>query len=141
MNRSGADFGVKNIASVTTAKTVTQKTVKLCALCGTLNHQENAECWTCRWHGEFSRDDHTISLAWQRLELLYEEVRLEHVTSQKMRALGDFGVSSPRSGWAGVADRCRTWWRNFQDQRDLRMAQRAARLHSRISSRPDQLGV
>src|SRR5665213_2031944 len=114
-------------------KTITQATVKLCTLCGTLNHQDNAECWTCRWHGEFSRNKSTISLAWQRLELLYEEVRLEHVTSQKIRALGDFGALSPRSRWQTWADQCRAWWRNFQTQRDLRMAQRASRLRSHVS--------
>lgn len=123
------------------AKTITQETVKLCTLCGTLNHQDNAECWTCRWHGEFSRDEQTIIFAWQRLELLYEEVRLEHVTSQKMRALGDFGAFNPRSRWQTWADQCRAWWHKFQTQRDLRMAQRAARLRSRILSRPNHLGV
>ncbi len=133
MNRLGAE--------PLAAKTITQETVKLCTLCGTLNHQDNAECWTCRWHGEFSRDEHTISLAWQRLELLYEEVRLEHVTSQKIRALGDFGTFNPRSRRQIWADQCHAWWRNFQTQRDLRMAQRAARLRSRTPSRPDQLGV
>ncbi len=133
MNRLGAEPSA--------TKTITQETVKLCTLCGTLNHTGNAECWTCRWHGEFSRDEQTISLAWQRLELLYEEVRLEHVTSQKIWALGDFGGVNPRSRWQVWADHCRAWWSAFQTNRDLRMAQRTARLRSRIASRPDQLGV
>ena len=120
---------------------ITQETVKLCALCGTLNHQDNSECWTCGWHGEFSRDGRTVALAWQRLESRYEEVRLEHVTSQKSRTLGDFGTPRPRSSWQALADNCRDWWRTFQTRRDLAFARRQARLRSRIPSRPDHLGV
>jgi len=120
---------------------VSQETVKLCALCGTLNHQGNADCWTCGWRGEFSRDARTISLAWQRLESRYEQVRMEHLTARKVRALGDFGATRPRSRWQTAAESCRAWWRNFQAQRDLRAAQRQARLRSQSASRPDQLGV
>ncbi len=120
---------------------ISLKTVKLCTLCGTLNHRENVECWTCSWHGEFSRDERTVALAWKRLESRYEEVRLEHVTARKMRALGDFGTPRPRSRWQTLADGCRTWWQNFQTQRDLREARRFARLRSRAPSRPNHLGV
>jgi len=120
---------------------ISKETVKLCTLCGTLNHRDNAECWTCRWHGAFSRDERTVTLAWQRLESRYEEVRLEHITARKMRTLGDFGTPRPRSRWQMLADGCRTWWQNFQTQRDLREARRLARLRSRAPSRPDQLGV
>ncbi len=120
---------------------VSKETVKLCALCGTLNHQDNVECWTCCWGGEFSRDERTVALAWQRLESRYEQVGMEHLTSRKMQTLGDFGAPRPRSLWQTLMDRGRTWWSNFHAQRDLRLAQRQARLRSRISSRPDQLGV
>lgn len=120
---------------------ISKETVKLCTLCGTLNHRDNVECWTCSWHGEFSRDERTVALAWQRLESRYEEVRLEHITARKMRTLGDFGAPRSRSRWQTLADGCRTWWQNFQAQRDLRHARRQARLRSRIPSRPDQLGV
>ena len=122
-------------------KKITQKNVKLCVLCGTLNHCDNAECWTCRWHGDFSHEEQIISLAWLRLESLYEEVRIEHVTSRKMRALGDFGALRPRSHWQILADKVHACWQNFQTQRDLRAAQRTERLRSRPLSRPDQLGV
>lgn len=88
---------------------ITQKHVKLCTLCGALNYLENAECWTCRWHGAFSCDEQTVALAWQRLELLYEEVRLEHLTSRKMRALGDFGRLRPRSRWQTILNRALHW--------------------------------
>ena len=123
------------------SRPITRETVKLCSLCGTLNLCDNAECWTCSWHGDFSRDEHMVALAWQRLETRYEEVRLEHITSHKMRTLGDFGAPRPRSHWQVLADGCRSWWSGFQTQRDLRQAQREARLRPHTPSRPDQLGV
>lgn len=120
---------------------ISRKTVKLCELCGTLNHEANKECWTCRWHGCFSRNESTIALAWQRLEAQYEDVRLEHITARRSKSLGDFGAAGsaplPRRLSAAIS----SWWRRFQDSRDLRMAQRQARLHSRMPSPPDQLGV
>ncbi len=136
MNRSQA-----RPSAVNASHKITRETVKLCALCETLNHQDNVECWTCRWHGGFSLDESMVALAWQRLESQYEQVRLEHVTSQNMRLLGDFGRPRPRSSWQRLADACREWWRTFQTQRDLTQAQRQTRLRSRIPSRPDQLGV
>jgi hypothetical protein len=134
-------LSVGSLLPAVAEKKITQKNVKLCVLCGTLNLCENAECWTCRWHGDFSFEEQTISLAWLRLESLYEEVRIGHVTSRKMRALGDFGALRPRSHWQIMADKARSCWQNFQTQRDLRAAQRAERLRSRTLSRPDQLGV
>ena len=141
MKRSWIGLDANRAAMASARKTVTKENVKLCALCGTLNHAANAECWTCRWHGGFSHDERTVALAWQRLESQYEEVRLEHVTSQKMRALGDFGAPRSRSYLQTLAEGCRTWWSNFQNQRDLRMAARTARLRSRLPSRTDHLGV
>ncbi len=122
-------------------KPVGKQTVKICLLCGTLNHEANAECWTCRWHGQFSQDAHTIDLAWKRLETLYEEVRLEHVTSHKLLTLGDFGAVRPSKGWQAALHACRVWWQRFQTRRDLQSAQREARLRSRNRTRPNELGV
>lgn len=73
--------------------------VVLCVLCDALNHRANAECWVCRWHGAFNLDAQAIKVAWKRLEGLYEEVRLEHVTSRKRLALGDFGVGVRPRSW------------------------------------------
>lgn len=115
--------------------------VKICALCGTLNHQSNGECWICRWHGAFSQDAQTIALAWQRLELLYEEVRLEHVTSSRLLLLDDFGAMRSPKGLRALLSACRKGWQHFQSQRDLRSAQREASLRHRVRSRRDQLGV
>jgi hypothetical protein len=120
---------------------LTPKTVKLCELCGTLNLDANKECWTCAWHGGFSRDPKTIALAWQRLETRYESVRLEHVTSRRARPVGDFGHVRPATGPRRLVTALAAWWQRFQDARDLRMAQRQARLHSRMPSPPDQLSI
>lgn len=117
------------------------KTVKLCELCGTLNLETNKECWTCAWHGGFSHDPKTIALAWQRLETRYEGVRIEHVTGRRARPVGDFGSVRPISGPRRLIAALAAWWQRFQDARDLRMAQRLARLHSRMPSPPDQLSI
>ena len=117
------------------------KTVKLCEFCGTLNLETNKECWTCRWSGIFSRDPQTITLAWQRLTAQYEEVRIEHVTGRRTRPVGDFGAARPVSGPRKFTQALAAWWQRFLDARDLRMAQRLARLRSRTPSPPDQLGV
>ena len=120
---------------------LSRKTVKLCELCGTLNLETNKECWTCRWSGSFSQDPQTVSFAWERLTAQYEEVRIEHVTGRRTRPLGDFGAARPASGPRRFAQSFRTWWQGFLDARDLRMAQRRARLRSGTPSPPDQLGV
>lgn len=120
---------------------LSRETVKLCELCGTLNFETNKECWTCRWSGGFSRDPKTIAWAWQRLETLYEEVRIEHVTARRTAPLGDFGAARSASGPRRLVLSVSAWWRRFLDARDLRTAQRQARLRSRTSSPPDQLGV
>ena len=117
------------------------KTVKLCELCGTLNLEINKECWTCRWSGSFSHDPKTIALAWQRLETRYEEVRIEHVTGRRARLVGDFGTARPASGPRRLTAALSFWWQRFLDARDLRLAQRQARLQSRMPSPPDQLSI
>ena len=117
------------------------ETVKLCGLCGTLNLETNKDCWTCGWHGSFSRDAQTIALAWQRLETQYEEVRAEHLTTRRTAAPGDFGAMRDVSLMQKLSLGAAAWWRRFQDARELRSAQRQARLHSRTPTPPDQLGV
>ncbi len=120
---------------------VQKSDVQLCTLCGTLNSRGNAECWTCGWQGSFSRDAQTIDLSWQRLCSEYEEVRWEHVTARRSRKLGDFGAARPASFFGSLLSRIGSYWEQFQTRRDLRSAQRAASLKSRIPSKPDQLGV
>src|SRR5688500_3108379 len=41
--------------------------LKCCPLCGVLNAKQNAECFVCRWHGDF---DHSPRLIEERLEEL-----------------------------------------------------------------------
>jgi len=122
-----------NIGSNIKTNRIVKKTdVKLCALCGTLNHTGNSECYTCGWHGVFSKEPQTIELAWLRLDSLYEEVRMEHVTSKRMRVVGDFGTARPVSFFSRLTMRIASAWDRFQTQRDLRSAQRAGSLRSRI---------
>ena len=120
---------------------ITQRNVKLCELCGTLNLEGNQECWTCRWHGDFSRDEQTIALAWQRLETLYEEVRLEHITARRTVPLGDYGTVRPAKWPQRLSALLAARWQQFLDQRDLRNAQRQARLQTRMPTPPDQLSI
>ncbi|MGI4792089.1 MAG: hypothetical protein ACRYFS_24975 [Janthinobacterium lividum] len=143
MNRARTGASSKTLLPVERRHStkVSQKNVKLCELCGTLNLESNKECWTCRWYGSFSRDEQVISLAWQRLETLFEEVRAEHVTARRSLSVGDFGAARPVSLRHRIFSNIAAWWQRFQDQRDLRMAQREARLHSRMPTPPDQLGV
>ncbi len=122
-------------------KKLTPDSVKLCALCGALNHKNNGECWTCRWHGAFLKDPSLLTMAWLRLEHQFEEVRMEHVTSRRLPALDERGAPCPVSGWGKLTAQCRLTWANFQTARNLRMAQRDARLRSRSASKPDSLGV
>lgn len=123
------------------ASAISQKNVKLCELCGTLNLLTNKECWTCRWRGSFSRHEQTIMLAWQRLESLYEEVRVEHVTARRSSSVGDFGAAHPAPWPKRLAAGAAAWWQHILDNRDLRMAQRQARLKGRMPSPPDQLSI
>jgi hypothetical protein len=120
---------------------ISRKSVKLCELCGTLNLDANKECWTCRWHGGFKRDETTIALAWQRLENLYEDVRVEHLTAGRTFPVGDFGAIRPASFAQKIVPVLAARWQRFLDQRDLRAAQRQARLHSRMPSPPDHLSI
>jgi hypothetical protein len=111
---------------------ISPETVKLCEFCGALNLASNKECWTCCWHGGFSVNEQTIALAWQRLETLYEEVRIEHVTARRTSTVGEFGEARPASRLQSLVSGLAAWWQRFQNQRELRMAQRDARLNSRI---------
>ena len=143
MNRSRTGTFSKNLLPVERRQPtkISPKDVKLCELCGTLNLESNKECWTCRWHGGFSRDEKTVALAWQRLETLYEEVRIEHVTARRSVTFGDFGTAYPVSLQRKISAKIAGWWQRFLAGRDLRMAQRQARLHSHMPSPPDHLGV
>lgn len=73
--------------------------LKVCELCGTLNHIRNRECFTCGWHGQFSRDRTILKFAWMRLVDQYEEVRPEHVTALNRGFIKDRGLASGTGAW------------------------------------------
>lgn len=121
--------------------TLSRNHVKLCDLCGTLNLNANKECWTCRWHGGFSWNEHLIALAWQRLETQYEQVRVEHVTARHTLQIGDFGTSRPASFPQRIAASAAASWQCFLGRHALRQAQRQARQQSQMPSPPDHLSI
>ncbi len=121
--------------------TISRKNVKLCDLCGTLNLETNKECWTCRWHGGFSRDEQTIAFAWQRLETRYEQVRIEHVTARRTFQIGDFGAARLASFPQRIAASASAFWQRLLGRHALRQARRQARQHSQMPSPPDQLSI
>ncbi len=121
--------------------TISRNQVKLCDLCGTLNLDTNKECWTCRWHGGFSRDEQTIAFAWQRIETQYEEVRAEHVTARRTFQIGDFGAARPAAFPQRIIAAATAFWQRLADRCALRQAQRQARHESRMPSPPDQLSI
>lgn len=43
-----------------THKRLPIENLKRCPLCGVLNAIHNAECFVCRWHGEFDHDPERI---------------------------------------------------------------------------------
>ena len=89
---------------------VSLENLKVCELCGTLNHHRNTECFTCGWRGRFSRDEATSRLAWLRLVDQYEEVRMEHVTAKSRPIIGDFGRKRPAGRWQHFCEQSRSWW-------------------------------
>jgi len=91
---------------------LSESDVKLCALCGALNHHKNAECFTCGWRGAFEREQRALHLAWQRLFDQYGSVDLDMVTGSR-----SYAVSSLTGGMAGlvrttISQRIRSWWRS-----------------------------
>jgi hypothetical protein len=98
--------------------------VKVCELCGALNHDKNMECFTCGWRGQFGRDKHTISLAWHRLTDQCEGVHLEQLTARPTYFLDELGQRKHRSLWQRLVSRCRHWWQGFLADRDRQAARR-----------------
>ena len=89
---------------------VSEDDVKLCALCGTLNHKKNNECCTCGWRGAFDRDGHLVHLAWLRLYEEFEIVQMCHVASTKTFTVGEFGVPVKTGRMRSWSNRIRDWW-------------------------------
>lgn len=75
-----------------TKDTLTCRDVKLCELCGCLNHKTNSDCFLCGWKGSFSSDQATIKMAWERLFNEFERVAMEHVTRGRKTPIDELGV-------------------------------------------------
>jgi hypothetical protein len=121
-------------------KVVSEKDVKLCALCGALNHQKNAECFTCGWRGVFDQDESTIHMAWQRILDQYERVDLEHITGSRNYAIGELGSFKSVSRAKTLSGRIRAWWVGVMARRDARAAERERHLRP-TAYPPNELGV
>ncbi|BDI32402.1 hypothetical protein CCAX7_44530 [Capsulimonas corticalis] len=122
------------------ARQLTEKDVKICSLCGALNHMKNSDCFTCGWQGVFERDPAMIHLAWQRLYDQFERVEPRHIGMHRPAPMGDFGVVSPRRPMPAFAARISNWWRRIMAERDERAAQREAKLRAQHFP-PNELGV
>lgn len=89
---------------------VKETDVKICALCGTLNHKKNTECYTCGWQGAYDTDPRTLHLAWLRIYEEFEAVRYCHVSGSKSVILSEFGVTVPNKPLSGFSSRLSDWW-------------------------------
>jgi hypothetical protein len=121
-------------------KTVSEKDVKLCALCGALNHHKNAECFTCGWRGVFDEDESTIHMAWQRILDQHECVEMEHITGSRSYSIGELGTFNGGSSTSTVRGRIKNWWRGVMARRDARAAERERHLRPQAYP-PNELGV
>jgi hypothetical protein len=122
-------------------RTVAENEVKLCALCGALNHLRNVECFTCGWRGTFERDARTIHLAWQRLYDEFHSVDIEHITGSRSFCVEDYGPSEVQAGPPWLRS-IRAWWQGVMARRDARAAERERRLHVHHKAiPPNELGV
>lgn len=85
--------------------------LKLCALCGALNHRSNPECFTCGWRGVFDTNEPSIRMARGRIIDQYGRITTEDVTrSGSTNYLADIFSNgnpvSPRTFWL----RAVSWW-------------------------------
>jgi hypothetical protein len=95
-----------------TSRDVAPEDVKVCGLCATLNHVQNAECFTCGWRGTFRRDAATIMAGWRRLQDEYGAVRLEHLTARgagRPEVVGLMAMSRRPA-------RHRQWWQTWLER-------------------------
>jgi len=118
---------------------VSEKEVKLCALCGTLNHERNPECFTCGWRGEFDRDAGTIHFAWQRLYDEFESVEIEHITGSRNYSLNELGVYAKKPVARRLSVRIKEWWQRFRSTPDVPAGPRVPIRHQAFP--PNELGV
>lgn len=74
--------------------------LKICDLCGWLNHESNAECFVCGWHGRFERDQEAVHAAVELAVSRYGRLELQHFTDPRT-----YQQPAPPSVWR----RFRSW--------------------------------
>ena len=120
---------------------VSPEDLKVCDLCGTLNHNKNSECFTCGWHGHFQSDPDMVRLAWLRLAHQYEEVRLEHVTARSRPIVDEFGQKGSADCWQQFCERWQAWWRGLLASHRPRSASREHPAHKQHTAPRNDSGV
>ena len=110
---------------------IAEKDVKICELCGTLNHNDNNECYICAWRGAFSTNPATVHAAWLRLYDQFESVLIEHVTARRVVTLGHLGVARKGSRW-------QVWCAAMKLRCQSLFPKRRTRTNDRIASPPTQ---
>lgn len=53
-------FGSRIVSQRENPRSIAVGHLKRCPLCGALNSKRNAECFVCRWHGDFDHDPASI---------------------------------------------------------------------------------
>jgi hypothetical protein len=101
-------------------RTVPERELKLCPLCGALNERRNTDCFTCGWAGVFSTEPRAIHLAWARLADQFGAVTREHVTRGKRLSLGEFGVVTDRGPFERLRESITAWWKRLARGRTTR---------------------
>ncbi len=101
--------------------TISPADVKLCELCGTLNHKTNGECFTCGWRGHFCAEAAPLEIAWLRLTTEFEAIRMEHVSARRSRILGHFGQVRKTNRWQRCQAACLAWWQTVRSRRPQRV--------------------
>src|SRR5258706_2928251 len=54
--------------------------LKICDLCGSLNLNDNHECFVCGWHGRFETRTDIIRIAMDLMKTKHGELRMDLVT-------------------------------------------------------------
>lgn len=59
---------------------IPETSLKICDLCGHLNHESNTSCFVCGWSGQFERSLETIRAAVDLTGRRYGRLEMHHVT-------------------------------------------------------------
>lgn len=112
---------------------VTEKDLKICDLCSTLNSKDNNECFTCGWQGAFCYDAQLIHLAWQRLHSEYQSVCMQHVTGSRNSVLTEYGIRHSQNPLQSLRGRLSQWWKGLHAARMAERTSASRRQHSQIT--------